>query len=110
MGTGQPVEGSLGRLSARTWTAEAGYSTAGSYNADGYVFAVQAAIDHETYDALDLDQWSFWVLPRSAVEDTGLRSKQLSKVQTLADSPSPYADLASRVRSVADGVRTSADG
>jgi hypothetical protein len=39
-------------LSARTWTAKDGYSTAGSCNADVYVFAVLTATDHASYGAL----------------------------------------------------------
>ncbi len=68
----------FGGLKARTWSAEEGYSLAESYNADVYVFAVHTATDHASYDALDVDQWSFWVLPRSVVEVTGQRSLGLA--------------------------------
>ena len=85
-------------LSARTWTPRDGYSTAGSYNADVYVFAVMTATEHEAYDALDADQWSFWVLPRSVVEARGQQSMRLSVVEALAGPPVLYAALAERVR------------
>lgn len=65
------------------------------------MFAVQTAIAHASYDASDLDQWSFWVLPRSVVERTGQRRLQLSRVQALAGDPVPYGDLAAGVRSAA---------
>jgi hypothetical protein len=100
----------FGGLNARTWTAETGYSAAGSYNADVYVFAIQTATDHASYDALDLGQWLFWVLPRSAVEGTGLRSMQLARVQALAGAPTPYGELATAVREAAIRDRTSEDG
>lgn len=91
----------FGGLNARTWTSKDGYSQAGSYNADVYVFAVLTATDHETYDALDVDQWSFWVLPRSVVEGRGQQSMGLSSVEALAGSPVSYAELAERVRAAA---------
>jgi hypothetical protein len=92
----------FGGLNARTWTAKHGHSTAGSYNADVYVFAVLTATDHASYDALDLHQWLFWVLPRSVVEGTGQQSMQLSRVEALAGSAVTYAELADRVRQAAD--------
>ena len=88
----------FGGLSARTWTVEDGYSPAASYNADIYVFAVQTATDHQAYDALDLSQWSFWILPRSVVEATGQRSLSLARVQALAGQPLTWAELADQVR------------
>jgi len=90
-------------LSARTWTPEAGYSVAGSYNADVYVFGLQTATDHAEYDALNLNQWSFWVLPRSVVEATGQRSLSLARVQELSERSLTYAELAHRVRAAAEG-------
>lgn len=95
----------FGGLSARTWTAEDGYSTVGSYNADVYVFAVQTATVHAAYDALDLGQWSFWVLPRSVIEAAGQRSLSLARVQALAGQPLTWSELADQVR-VCTGPRT----
>ena len=88
-------------LHARTWTPESGYAESASYNADVYVFAVLTATEHDRYDALDLEQWSFWVLPRSEVEATGQRSLGLPRVQSLAGDAVPYGELADRVRQAA---------
>jgi hypothetical protein len=90
----------FGGLRARTWSAEAGYSPAGSYNADAYVFAVLMATEHEKYDALDVDQWTFWVLPQHVLAATGQRSISLSRVEALAGAPVAYGGLADRVRDV----------
>jgi hypothetical protein len=90
----------FGGLHARTWSSTEGYSTSGSYNADGYVFAVHTAKEHATYDALDLDQWSFWVLPVSALAATGQRSIRLSVVERMTGPPVTYAGLADRIREV----------
>jgi hypothetical protein len=51
--------------SGQSWSAEA------TYNADGYVFAVLTATEHTRYDALDLTQWLFWVLPRRIAQLRG---------------------------------------
>jgi hypothetical protein len=87
-------------LKARAWSSEEGYGLAESYNADAYVFAVVTATEHGAYDALNLDQWSFWVLPRSVVAATGQRSIRLSRVEALAGPPVPYWELSARVRTV----------
>jgi hypothetical protein len=91
----------FGGLNARTWTAEDGYSPAGSYNANVYVFAVLTAKDHDSYDALALGQWSFWVLSREVVEATGQRSLGLARVEALAGPAVTFAELADRVRQAA---------
>ena len=91
----------FGGLHARTWTPESGYAESASFNADVYVFAVLTATEHDRYDALDVGQWSFWVLPRSAVAATGQRSLGLPRVQSLAGDAVPYSELADRVRLVA---------
>jgi hypothetical protein len=92
----------FGGLRARVWTDD-GREVEQTYNADGYVFAVQTATEHAAYDALDLDQWSFWVLPAAAVAATGQRSIRLSVVREMAGPPVGYAELAQRIRQVARG-------
>jgi hypothetical protein len=91
----------FGGLSARTWSPTDGYSTTSSYNADVYVFAVLTATEHDQYDALDVEQWSFWVLPIHVVAGTGQRSMRLSRVEALAGPAVPYTALAQRIRDVA---------
>ncbi len=93
----------FGGLSARTWSPTGGYSATGSYNADGYVFALQTAREHATYDALDVDQWSFWVLPAAEVAARGQCSLRLSVVEEMAGPPVSYAGLADRIREVVRG-------
>jgi hypothetical protein len=90
----------FGGLNARTWLPGVGYSAAGYYNADAYVFAVLTATQHDHYDALDTDQWAFWVLPQHVVAATGQRSLRLSRVEVLAGSAVAYAGLAERIREV----------
>lgn len=93
----------FGGLSARTWSPTDGYNTASSYNADAYVFAVLTATEHDNYDALDVAQWLFWVLPVHVVAGTGQRSMRLSRVEALAGAAVAYDALAQRIRDVAAG-------
>jgi hypothetical protein len=88
-------------LSGRTWSSQQGFSGAPSYNADVYVFAVLTATEHATYDALDLDQWSFWVLPRRVIAQLGQKSIGLARVEALAGPAITYAELPARVRQAA---------
>ncbi|SNS79299.1 hypothetical protein SAMN06893096_10846 [Geodermatophilus pulveris] len=96
----------FGGLSARTWSESDGCSAAGSYNADAYVFAVLTAAEHDRYDALDVEQWSFWVLPRHTVAATRQRTMRLSRVEVLAGPAVGYTDLAERIREVVKGDRS----
>ncbi len=89
----------FGGLRARTG-AGYGREVEQTYNADGYVFAVQTATEHAAYDALDMRQWSFWVLPAAEIAATGQRSIRLSVVQEMAGPPVGYAGLTDRVGEV----------
>jgi hypothetical protein len=95
---------SFGGLRARTWSARAGYAADVSYNADVYVFALQSATSHEAYDALDLDQWQFWVAPASAIAQTGQNQMGLSKVRTVCGEPVKHAEVAQAVMAAAHGA------
>lgn len=87
----------FGGLRSRTWSPQTGYAAETSYNADVYVFSLLTATEHASYDALDTDQWTFWVLSTSAVSITGQASIGLARVQTLAGSPTTYDGLARRI-------------
>lgn len=86
-------------LRGRTWTPQEGESVEATYNADVYVFALHTAEDHATYNALDLNQWRFWVLTREAIAARGLASISLKALQSLAGDPTPYEDLAAAISS-----------
>ncbi|TKJ28307.1 hypothetical protein [Blastococcus sp. CCUG 61487] len=105
----RPSEIRFGGLNGRTWDA-AGYASGSSYNADVYVFALETAPDHESYDPLDLDQWKFWVLPRRAVEGTGQKGLALSRVEAMAGEPVPYSGLRDAVRAAAAMAQSPVEG
>ncbi len=56
-----------------------------TFNADLYVFCVQTEKDRAKWDALDLSQWSFYVVPRAKLEAYGSSSLRLSTVQTFSE-------------------------
>jgi hypothetical protein len=87
-------------LKARTWSPEAGYTAEADYNSDAYVFALLSDTDPDVYDALNTDNWQFWVLPRAAIANLGQRSVSLSRIQHLAGPAIAYRELAAAVHSV----------
>jgi hypothetical protein len=91
----------FGGLRARTWSAQAGRATDVTYNADVYVFAVQTAKTHETYDALNLDQWRFWVASAVTIAETGQDQVSLSRVQALCGDHVEHCELAGAIAAAA---------
>lgn len=71
-------------LLAKTWSPSEGFSQTAGFNADAYVFSLVAASAHDLYQALDTEQWQFWVLPASVVSAKGQKSMGLSTVKKLA--------------------------
>lgn len=96
----RPSAITFGGLNSRTWNS-AGWAASATYNADVYVFALATARDHTSYDPLDVEQWTFWVLPRATVEATGQKSLALSRVEKLAEAPVSYSGLEAAVRAAA---------
>jgi len=80
-----PSRITFGGLRGRMWTPQDGLSTDLSYNADVYVFAVQTADSHDSYDPLDVSQWAFWVVPVAKLAQLGFTSISLATVERLAD-------------------------
>ena len=70
-------------LRAKTWTPEDGYSDHADYNADLYVFCVHAERDPSRWNALDLDQWRFYLLPREALLALGYKSLSLGTLSSM---------------------------
>lgn len=74
-------------LRSTPWYAETNTTGPHGYHADVYVFAVHTTIDHDAYDALDVDAWQFYVLSRTTVEALGQKSMRLSTVRRHAGDP-----------------------
>ena len=74
-------------LKGTRYTPRGGYDQAGKqFNADVYVFGVQTATDHASYNVLDLTQWSFYVLPRTVLESRGHESISLPALVELTSA------------------------
>jgi len=73
------------------------------YNAMVYVFCVHTAVTHETYNPLDVSQWEVYVVPRSALAETGLQSVGIGRVVNLSQGKTSWADLADVVTAAAVG-------
>jgi hypothetical protein len=102
-------------LKGTRWSPRSGEDPAGpDDNAMVYVFCVQTAQDHDSYDQLDLNQWEFYVLPRSALETLRQKSMRLSTVKALTEtyggSPDSigWADLRESVTLASIGQRRDA--
>lgn len=81
------------------------YAPEQTYNADVYVFAIQTAMTHESYDPLDTRQWCFHVLPRREVEALGQSSIGWPTLHRLAGEPIAYPDLADAIHEAASSAR-----
>jgi hypothetical protein len=92
---------SFGRVAARTWdenTNERGAEP--EVRADVFVFAVQTCMDPNAYDALDIAQWEFYVVPSDRVRECGYRSVSIAWVRRYADAVT-FGELATSIEGVA---------
>lgn len=87
-------------LTARILGEDGSYAPTASMNADVYVFAVLEAVDHETYDALCVDNWSFWVVPATDLAQRGQKSISLTTVRSMVGKPVGFLELDARIRAV----------
>ncbi len=68
-----------------------------TYNADLYVFCMQTNPDPKTWDALDLSQWEYFLLPKAALVTHGYKSMSLNTVRQLSGgslTPTDFQDAA----------------
>lgn len=87
-------------LATRAWDPVTGEASERTYNADVYVFCVQTAIDHASYNPMDTRQWQFYVVAGSQVAATGYRSMGLNTVTRLAGAPVSYPELSAAIEAV----------
>ena len=92
---------SFSGLKARTWSPSSGYSETKTFNADVYVFCLQTAQTHDVYDALNVAQWSFYVLPNATLQRLNVATLTLGRLAR-ETQPVPYAKLADAVASASE--------
>ena len=94
----------FGGLRARTWDAKTGLGEKPEFRADVFVFALHTCQDPDKYDALDIDQWRFYVDSVEAVSKRDNESIVLAEVDRLAAGPFTYSELAQAVQAAAPGL------
>jgi hypothetical protein len=82
----KPARIEFTNLRTHLWTDDSQSKVADdlTYNADLYVFCMQAHANPHTWDGLDLGQWEFYLLPKSALEAHGYKSMCLNTVSKLS--------------------------
>jgi hypothetical protein len=78
-----------------------------TYNADLYVFCLQAHPGRHEWDGLDLGQWEFYVLPKSALEDHGTTSMRLSTVSRLSGGALSAGEFQKKAGAMIDELASS---
>lgn len=76
-----------------SWSDETGYGAEREVRADVFVFAVHTCQDPATYDPLDLTAWAFYVVPGSAIRETGQKTMGLARVKCLAGTAIEWDNL-----------------
>jgi hypothetical protein len=89
-------------LTGLRWDDKKGWGTEREVRADVFVFAVQVCENPEEYDALDVDQWEFYVAPAFAVRDYGTRSVSRSFLKDNAAGPLRYSELRRAITAAAE--------
>lgn len=80
-----PSRISFGGLRATTWSVETGHAPEPSYNSDLYVFTLQIEKSRERWNAMDLDQWRFYIVPRERLTRYGARTISLATTRGFAE-------------------------
>ena len=90
----------FGTKKTRSWDPETNaYGTEPTREADVYVFALLRHTDHYTIDPLNLDQWTFYVLPTGELDEWegSQHSMSLPALEKLA-SPVTFDELGGATR------------
>lgn len=92
-----------GRVAARTWEANTNeFGATPEVRADVFVFAVHTCKDPTAYDALDLAQWEFYVVPAGPVRDCGYKSLSISWVRRQTE-PVSFESLSAAIEAAGGG-------
>jgi hypothetical protein len=77
----------FGRVVGRPWDENTNeFGAEPEVRADVFVFAVQTCRDHASYDALDVGQWEFYVVPAGRVQECGQKSVSVQWVRQHAQA------------------------
>lgn len=96
----RPSQVVFGTRPTRSWDANTNrLSPTPTRHADVYVFALLAHREKATLDPMDVEQWRFYVVPRSALDayQRSQHSITLKSLEVLAHSAVRYSQLATEV-------------
>ena len=100
----RPSRITFGGLQGTRYHPRHGYDPAGKQlNANVYVFCVHTAKRYEDYNPLDVKQWSFYLVKRSALQRLGYRSIGVDTVSRLANGETAWPELHAAVLEAAQG-------
>jgi hypothetical protein len=95
----------FGRVAGLSWDEITNqFGAEPEVRADVFVFAVQTCKDPAAYDALDVEQWDFYVVPARHVRECGFKSVSISWVHQFAEAVS-FAQLAPAVEAAGRAAR-----
>ena len=90
----------FGGLCGQVWDeAEGRRGGTAKYRADIYIFAVQNALTHDEYNAMDLTQWEFYILSKKQLEEKNTKSISLNVVKRMVNSVL-FTELADSIKSI----------
>ncbi|GEC07160.1 hypothetical protein SSP24_48150 [Streptomyces spinoverrucosus] len=104
----QPSEISFSIAPASGWDAQTGTTSADVLRrSDVYVFCLLHHQDKQTLDPLDLDQWTFYVLPTRLLDERCPNQKtiRLSRLERLNPLKTDFTGLQKAVATCAEGAR-----
>jgi hypothetical protein len=104
----QPSDISFSIAPASGWDAQTGTASAEVLRrSDVYVFCLLSHQDKQTLDPLDLDQWTFYVLPTRVLDERCAVQKtiRLSSLKRLSPLETDFTGLPKAVASCAEGTR-----
>jgi hypothetical protein len=96
----------FGRVVGRSWDENTNeFGAEPEVRADVFVFAVQTCKEPAAYDALDVSQWEFYVVPAEHVRESGQKGVGIAWVRRYAQ-PVGFGELAEAIEAAgSDGSR-----
>jgi hypothetical protein len=84
------------------WNPETNeYTDTSERHSDAYVFCLHHHKDQATIDALDMSQWTFWVLPTERIDTLGdQKTIGIGTIRDLGAIEIPYGEIYQSIQSV----------
>lgn len=93
-------------LKARGGDGAVDPNTEQEFKSDIYVFAFQKEEQIDKWDAMDLSQWEFYVLPGKTIRDSGRKSIGLSTLKTMQAGPLSALEFIDKGKALIEEARS----